>query len=183
MRTYKKYPNRRLYDIEQSRYVTIEDIRKVILSGESISVSDSRTDKDLTRSVLMQIITEQEAEGHEPVLTDRALEQLIRFYGDAMQSVLGKYLEQSIMNFLEQQDRYRRNLRGLTSAEPLKLMKKAMEQNMEFWNRVTGSVLQPNTTNKNVANRDAADKDAADKDVGKNVSGKKAAESEQDETR
>ncbi len=139
MREYKKYPNRRLYDIEQSKYVTVEDIRKVILSGESISVVDSKSEKDLTRTVLMQIISEQEAEGHEPILTNRALEQLIRFYGDAMQSVVGKYIEQSIMTFLDQQDQFRRNMRDLSSAEPLNLMRKAMEQNMEFWGRVAGT--------------------------------------------
>lgn len=136
MRAFKKYPNRRLYDIEQSKYVTVEDIRLIILSGESISVVDSKTEKDLTRTVLMQIISEQEGEGHEPILTNRVLEQLIRFYGSAMQSVVGKYIEQSMMNFLDQQERYRRNLRGLSNVDPVNLMRRAMEQNMEFWNKV-----------------------------------------------
>jgi polyhydroxyalkanoate synthesis repressor PhaR len=141
MREFKKYPNRRLYDIEQSKYVTVEDIRKIVLEGQSISVVDSKTEKDLTRTVLMQIISEQEGEGHEPILTNRVLEQLIRFYGDAMQSVVGRYIEQSIMTFLEHQDRYRRSVRDLSSAEPLNLMRKAMEQNMDFWNQMTRSTL------------------------------------------
>ena len=139
MREFKKYPNRRLYDIEESKYVTVEDIRKIILKGESISVVDSKTEKDLTRTVLMQIISEQEGEGHEPILTNRALEQMVRFYGDAMQSVVGKYIEQSIMTFIDQQDRYRQGVRDLSSADPVNLMKKAMEQNMEFWGRVSRS--------------------------------------------
>ncbi len=143
MRAFKKYPNRRLYDIEESKYVTVEDIRKIILNGESISVVDSKTEKDLTRTVLMQIISEQEGEGHEPILTNRVLEQLIRFYGDAMQSIVGRYIEQSIMTFLEHQDRYQRSVRDLTSGDPLKLMRNAMEQNMEFWNRMAGSTLRP----------------------------------------
>jgi len=143
MRAFKKYPNRRLYDIEESKYVTVEDIRKIILNGESIAVVDSKTEKDLTRTVLMQIISEQEGEGHEPILTNRVLEQLIRFYGDAMQSVVGRYIEQSIMTFLEHQDRYQRSVRDLTSGDPLKLMRNAMEQNMEFWNRVAGSTMRP----------------------------------------
>ncbi|MBO6563412.1 MAG: polyhydroxyalkanoate synthesis repressor PhaR [Pseudomonadales bacterium] len=143
MRAFKKYPNRRLYDIEESKYVTVEDIRKIILNGESISVVDSKTEKDLTRTVLMQIISEQEGEGHEPILTNRVLEQLIRFYGDAMQSIVGRYIEQSIMTFLEHQDRYQRSVRDLTSGDPLKLMRNAMEQNMEFWNRMAGSALRP----------------------------------------
>lgn len=145
MREFKKYPNRRLYDIEESKYVTVEDIRKIILEGESVSVVDSKTEKDLTRNVLMQIISEQEGEGHEPILTNRVLEQLIRFYGDAMQSVVGRYIEQSIMTFLEHQDRYRRSVRDLAGAEPLNLMRKAMEQNMEFWNRMARSTLDRET--------------------------------------
>ena len=135
MRAFKKYPNRRLYDIEESRYVTVEDIREIILSGESISVVDSKTEKDLTRSVLMQIISEQEGEGHEPILTNRVLEQLIRFYGDALQNVFGRYIEQSIMTFLDQHDQYRRNVRDFAS-DPLALMRRAMEQNLDFWNRI-----------------------------------------------
>jgi polyhydroxyalkanoate synthesis repressor PhaR len=81
MREFKKYPNRRLYDISQSKYVTVEDIRQIVLKGESIVVKDSKTEKNLTRAVLLQIIADQEDEGHEPILTNRVLEQLIRFYG------------------------------------------------------------------------------------------------------
>lgn len=142
MREYKKYPNRRLYDILESKYVTVDDIRKIVLKGESISVVDSKTDKDLTRTVLMQIISEQEGEGHEPILTNRVLEQLIRFYGDAMQSILGRYIEQSIMTFLEHQDRYQRSVRDIAGAEPVQMMRKAMEQNMEFWNRMARSTIE-----------------------------------------
>jgi len=142
MREYKKYPNRRLYDILESKYVTVDDIRKIVLKGESISVVDSKTAKDLTRTVLMQIITEQEGEGREPILTNRVLEQLIRFYGDAMQSILGRYIEQSIMTFLEHQDRYQRSVRDIAGAEPVQMMRKAMEQNMEFWNRMARSTIE-----------------------------------------
>lgn len=88
----KKYPNCRLYDIEESKYVTVEDIR-IILKRESITVVDSKTEKDLTRTVLMQTISEQECKGYESTLKSRALEQLVRFYGGGMQS---------IMTFLEQ---------------------------------------------------------------------------------
>ncbi len=140
MRVFKKYPNRRLYDIEQSKYVTLEDIRKLILEGESIAVLDFKTEKDLTRSVLVQIISEQEDAGHEPVLTNKVLEQLIRFYGDTMQSFVGKYIEQSIMTFIEQQEKYRKTVRDITDAEPLKVMRKAMAKNLEFWNRMTQGI-------------------------------------------
>ena len=137
MRAYKKYPNRRLYDIEESKYVTVEDIRKFILKGESIAVVDSKTEKDLTRRVLMQIISKQEGEGHEPILTNRVLEQLVRFYGDAMQSIVGVYIEQSIMTFMEHQERYQKSVRDIASSDPVAMMCRAMGQNMDSWNKMT----------------------------------------------
>ena len=136
MREFKKYPNRRLYDTQESCYVTVEDIRKIVLKGETIHVLDSKTSKDLTRSVLLQIISEQEGEGHEPILTNRVLEQLIRFYGAPLQNVMSRYIEQSITTFLDYQEKYRTRIQDLTAAEPLGLMRKALEQNMEFWNRL-----------------------------------------------
>lgn len=144
MRDFKKYPNRRLYDIEESRYVTVEDLRKIVLGGESISVVDSKTNKDLTRIVLLQIISEQEGEGHEPILTNRVLEQLVRFYGDPVQGVVSRYIEQSIMTFLEHQEQYRLRLNEFSTAEPLNLMRKALEQNMEFWNKLASSTIDRN---------------------------------------
>jgi len=142
MREFKKYPNRRLYDITESKYVTVEDIRKIVLLGETISVVDSKSEKDLTRSVLLQIISEQEGEGHEPILTNRVLEQLIRFYGAPMQSVVSKYIEQSITTFLEHQENYRARIQGLAGNDPLAMMRKALEQNMEFWNRLATSTTE-----------------------------------------
>ena len=79
MRELKKYPNRRLYDLKDSHYVTVDDVRRMILAGESIRVLDSKDSSDITRGILLQILAEQEAEGHEPVLTHRAIEQIIRF--------------------------------------------------------------------------------------------------------
>ena len=148
MREFKKYPNRRLYDIQESKYVTVEDIRKLVLKGEVIRVLDSKTDKDLTRSVLLQIITEQESEGHEPILTNRVLEQLIRFYGAPMQNVVSKYIEQSIKTFLEHEQNYRQRMQDFSPADPMGLMRKALEQNMEFWNRLTNTSIDNNSRDK-----------------------------------
>ena len=139
MREFKKYPNRRLYDIQESSYVTVEDIRKIVLRGDRIRVLDSKTEKDLTRTVLLQIISEQEGEGHEPILTNRVLEQLIRFYGAPMQNVVSRYIEQSITTFLDHEQRYRARIQDLAETEPMTLMRKALEQNMEFWNRLATS--------------------------------------------
>lgn len=139
MKHYKKYPNRRLYDIEKSCYVTVEQLRKEVVDGQSIAVLDSKTDKDLTRGVLLQIISEQEGEGHEPILTNRVMEQLIRFYGDSMQSLVSRYLEQSIMTFINQQEIHRKRMKTIAEVEPVALVRKALQQNMDFWTNLTNS--------------------------------------------
>ncbi|MEE4360451.1 MAG: polyhydroxyalkanoate synthesis repressor PhaR [Pseudomonadales bacterium] len=136
MRILKKYPNRRLYDTQQSVYVTLEDVRQMVLANESIKVVDSKSGVDLTRSVLLQIIAEQEGEGHEPLLTNRVLQQLIRFYGDSMQGVLSRYLEQSLMIFLQQQELYQRRMRDVLTASPIKMVQRFADQNIAFWRNV-----------------------------------------------
>ena len=127
MRRYKKYPNRRLYDQDRSRYVTVEDVRREIVRGESIEVRDSREDRDITRTVLLQILAEEEEQGHEPILTNRAIEQIIRFYGDRFGGVVSSYIEQGILTFLEHQDQYRERLRKMADVNPLDVMRQAME--------------------------------------------------------
>ena len=127
MHELKKYPNRRLYNTTESRYVTIEDVRKLIVAGESIHVVEGKGGEDITRSVLLQILAEQETEGHESVLTNRVIENLIRFYGDRMGGVVGRYIEQSIVAFLDHQDQWRTHLRQLNEMNPLNLMRQAFE--------------------------------------------------------
>ena len=127
MHELKKYPNRRLYNSTESRYVTIDDVRKLIVGGESIHVVDGKDGDDITRSVLLQILAEQETEGHESVLTNRVIEQLIRFYGDRMGGVVGRYIEQSIVAFMDHQDQLRTHLKQLNEMNPLNLMRQAFE--------------------------------------------------------
>ncbi|MCZ6711437.1 MAG: polyhydroxyalkanoate synthesis repressor PhaR [Gammaproteobacteria bacterium] len=128
MRELKKYPNRRLYDLTDSHYVTVEDVRQMIIDGQSIHVSDSKDGSNITRSVLLQILTEQEAEGHEPVLTDRAIEQIIRFYGKNFGGVVSRYIEQSILTFLEHQDQFQRRMREMSDINPLNFVRQAMDR-------------------------------------------------------
>jgi polyhydroxyalkanoate synthesis repressor PhaR len=128
LREFKKYPNRRLYDLTDSHYVTVDDVRRMILKGESIRVSDSKDGSDITRTILLQILSEQEAEGHEPVLTNRAIEQIIRFYGNNAGSVVSRYIEQSILSFLEHQDQLRRRMREMNELNPFNFMRQAMER-------------------------------------------------------
>ena len=110
-RIIKKYPNRRLYDTEISSYITVEEVRQLILDGEQFEVRDAKTGEDLTRQVLLQIIAEQE-QGGEPVLSTQLLSQIIRFYGDSLQGFMGSYLERSMQMFLDQQDQFRRQMGG-----------------------------------------------------------------------
>jgi polyhydroxyalkanoate synthesis repressor PhaR len=100
LRLIKKYPNRRLYDTKTSAYITLNDIKNIVLSLENFKVVDAKTDEDLTRSILLQIIIEEEAAGV-PLFTTELLSQVIRFYGHAMQGMLGKYLETNIGTFAD----------------------------------------------------------------------------------
>ncbi|WP_101927616.1 MULTISPECIES: polyhydroxyalkanoate synthesis repressor PhaR [Luteimonas] len=132
MRIIKKYPNRRLYDTEISSYITIEDVRQLIVDGETFEVRDAKSGDDLTRSVLLQIIAEHESDG-EPVLSTQLLSQIIRFYGDSMQGFMGSYLERSMQVFLDQQQQFRQQMGGLLGQTPWTMMNQLTERNMELW--------------------------------------------------
>jgi len=99
-RIIKKYPNRRLYDTDISSYITLEDVRQLIVDNEPFEVRDAKTSEDITRSVLLQIIADQEQDG-QPILSTELLSQIIRFYGDSLQGFMGSYLERSMQTFLE----------------------------------------------------------------------------------
>jgi polyhydroxyalkanoate synthesis repressor PhaR len=103
-RVIKKYPNRRLYDTTTSCYITLSDVKQLVLDGIDISIQDAKTSEDLTRSVLLQIILEEEAGGM-PMFSYDVLTQIIRFYGHAMQGLMGNYLEKNMQLFAEMQSR------------------------------------------------------------------------------
>jgi len=100
LRLVKKYPNRRLYDTKTSAYITLSDVKNLVLSLENFKVVDAKSGEDLTRSILLQIIIEEETAGV-PLFTTELLAQMIRFYGHAMEGMLGKYLETNIKAFTE----------------------------------------------------------------------------------
>ncbi len=138
MHKLKKYPNRRLYDMTDSRYVTVDNVRDLITAGESIEVVDSKDDSDITRSVLLQILADQEADGHGTVLTNRVIEQMIRFYGDQLGAVAARYIEQSIIAFLDHQEQMRSHLKQLNNMNPLTMMQQAFEQAQNDMNQPFG---------------------------------------------
>lgn len=144
MRILRKYTNRRLYDTSKSCYVTLEDVKQLVLSGEPFQVQDSKTGNDLTRNILLQIIAEQEAEGHGTLLTNQVLQQLIRFYGDSMQGMMSQYIEQSVAAFLEHQERIREQMQNVIgAANPLTMMNRLADQNMAMWNLFNPSGRKP----------------------------------------
>ena len=104
IRLIKKYPNRRLYDTRTSTYITLADVKQLVLDTEPFRVADAKTSEDLTRSILLQIILEEEA-GGAPLFTSSMLAQIIRFYGHAMQGMMGAYLEKTMQSFVEIQDK------------------------------------------------------------------------------
>jgi polyhydroxyalkanoate synthesis repressor PhaR len=112
LRLIKKYPNRRLYDTRTSSYITLADVKELVLGSEEFQVVDAKTGDDLTRSILLQIILEEEA-GGAPMFTSDLLAQMIRFYGNAMQGMLGKYLENNIRAFSDMQAKLQEQARSI----------------------------------------------------------------------
>ena len=111
-RVLKKYPNRRLYDTKISSYITLADVKSMVLSGVEFEVRDAKTGEDLTRSILLQIILEEET-GGVPIFSAPMLSQIIRFYGHAMQGMMGSYLEKNLQTFTDIQARLAEQAKGL----------------------------------------------------------------------
>ena len=131
-RIIKKYPNRRLYDTEVSRYVTLEDVRALVLQKIPFQVRDARSEEDITRSILLQIIMEREADG-EPIFSTQVLEKIIRFYGDSLQGAMTTYLEQTLNLFIEQQARMQEQMQTMMGNDSLKLMREITDRNLVLW--------------------------------------------------
>jgi polyhydroxyalkanoate synthesis repressor PhaR len=138
-RLIRKYANRRLYDATGSRHVTLDDIRKMIGAGEQVKVIDDKSGEDITRSVLLQIISNQEQFGT-PVLSTQLLEAVIRFYGNPIQEMLTKYLEQSIGSLLRQQQVMRAEMAKVLGS-PMEPMADMARQNMELLAKMQASML------------------------------------------
>ena len=112
LRIIKKYPNRRLYDTTTSGYITLADVKKMILEHIEFKVIDAKTNDDLTRTILLQIILEEESGGM-PMFSSEMLAQMIRFYGHAMQGVMGTYLERNLQSFLQIQNKLQEQTKNL----------------------------------------------------------------------
>lgn len=112
IRTIKKYPNRRLYDTNTSCYITLAEVKKLVLEQEEFRVVDTKTNEDLTREILLQIILEEETSAA-PIFSNDVLTQMIRCYGSALQGVMGTYLDRSVQSFLQAQHKLQDQFRSL----------------------------------------------------------------------
>ena len=135
-RIIKKYPNRRLYDTETSSYITLADVKKLVLDNVPFRVEEAKTKDDLTRSILLQIILEEETAGA-PMFSSDMLSQIIRFYGNAMQGMMGNYLEKNIHTFIQIQKRLQDQSRQMYGQNPM--------LNSQAWNdfvKMQGPAIQ-----------------------------------------
>jgi len=140
-RIIKKYPNRRLYDTEVSRYITLENIRQLVIRGEDFQVIDKRSGDNITRTILLQVISEQE-EGGDPIFRTEVLRNIIRFYGDSMQSTVSSYLELSLDFFSEQQHQFKDRMRRLIGANnPLVTLRELSQYQVPIWRTVRREFL------------------------------------------
>lgn len=141
VRVIKKYPNRRLYDTVESRYITLEDIRKLVMDKVEFIVVDKKSDEDITRSILLQVISEQE-HGTVPLMSQDFLSQVIRSYGGNMNNMVGNYLEQSLKLFTAQQSQLRDRVRSMVGMDPMSSMTNLAQENMQRWTQMQETFLK-----------------------------------------
>jgi len=140
-RVVKKYPNRRLYDTVESRYITLADIRRLVMEKVDFVVIDKKSQEDITRAILLQVIAEQEHAG-EPLMSQDFLAQVIRSYGGAMQSLVGSYLEQSLKLLAGQQQQMREQMRGVMGGDAYDNIAALTQQNLERWRSVQDDIYK-----------------------------------------
>lgn len=141
-RIIKKYPNRRLYDTVESRYITLAEIRQLVVDKAEFVVIDKKTNDDITRSILLQVITEQEH--GEPMMSQDFLSQVIRSYGSTMQSFVGNYLENSLRMFSTQQQQLRERMQT-SGTDPFATVANMAKANMDFWQNMQSQFFKTMT--------------------------------------
>jgi polyhydroxyalkanoate synthesis repressor PhaR len=144
LRTIKKYPNRRLYDTVESRYITLSDIRRLVIERIDFMVIDKKSQEDITRSILLQVIAEQE-HGVEPLMSRDFLSQVIRSYGGASQGMIGSYLEQSLKLFANQQREARDKAKSPGDTETAAMANNVgnlAQKNYQRWRQVQDEIYR-----------------------------------------
>ena len=139
-RLIKKYANRRLYDASQSRHITIDDIRNMVIDGVRVKVIEDKSNEDITRLVLLQVIADQEQFGR-PILSTALLESMIRFYGNSMQGFFSSYLEKSVEAFMRQQEVLQAQLMRSANSGTQNPLAELTRQNLELWAKMQETLL------------------------------------------
>jgi polyhydroxyalkanoate synthesis repressor PhaR len=140
-RVIKKYPNRRLYDTDESRYITLADIKDLVKGKIDFVVIDKKSGDDITRSILLQVISEQEQQG-EAIMSQDFLSQVIRSYGKSVPGFLAKYLEQSMKLILTQQQNLRGQVRRVVGADPVVAVADVAQKNFNRWKALQDEVFR-----------------------------------------
>ncbi|MEN9539711.1 MAG: hypothetical protein RLZZ126_1946 [Pseudomonadota bacterium] len=151
VRVIKKYPNRRLYDTSSSSYITLAEVKQLVMQREPFQVQDAKTADDITRSILLQIILEEEANGS-PMFSSEALANIIRFYGNAMQGFMGGHIERGVATAMELQSRLGEQAKQFTPDMWMQFMAgqnpmaqgvtQGMEQSRAMWSQMQEQMLQ-----------------------------------------
>jgi polyhydroxyalkanoate synthesis repressor PhaR len=139
-RVIRKYPNRRLYDTVESRYVTLADVRRLVIERVDFVVLDRKTQQDITRSILLQVIAEQEG-GGESVMSRDFLSQVIRSYGNGLQEFVGRYLDESLRLFTREQRDLRERFRSVVGVDPVETVTAVAQRNYQRWKAVQEEVF------------------------------------------
>jgi polyhydroxyalkanoate synthesis repressor PhaR len=155
-RVIKKYANRRLYDTSRSRYITLNDLKSLIVSGESIRVVDAKSRENITREVLLQLVAEQESLGR-PILSEAVLTALVRFYGHPLQQIATRYIESALGLLQSQQRQVTEQMRGLL-VSPVDLAGKMTRQNVEWLRQLQKGFLD--ALSPGAGHGDEADEDS-----------------------
>ncbi len=136
-RIIKKYPNRRLYDTESSCYITLAEVRELVVNEVSFKVIEQKTNEDITRSILLQIILEQESETN-PLFSNDNLQRFIRYYGSAPQQGFSEFIGQSLQFYHDQQLEFGKAVEGLTGQNPMSVWADMTRKNMDTWSQMIG---------------------------------------------
>lgn len=138
VRIIKKYPNRRIYDTKDSKYITLGDVRSMVVDGVDFQVIDTQSKKDITRSILLQIIIEQESD-NDPLFSTDNLQNFIRYYGESQRQGFSDFINQSMAFFQQQQDQFQNSMSDLMDQNPVKVWNDISKRNMEMWQNMQGA--------------------------------------------
>ena len=147
IRIIKKYPNRRVYDTHESKYIKVDDLRQMIIDDIDFQVIDTQSKKDVTRSVILQIILDQESETN-PLFTNENLKNFIRYSSTKQNQFFSDYLSQSLNFFNQQQEQFSNNIQDFISANPVDTFSEMSKKNMDMWRNMQESFFDQFTPKK-----------------------------------